>query len=232
MAFMAETGTATLSGGSTHTYAPTTAYTLAMWCRGLNGYVGGGTLFRCVGNNGTNVQGIRLGTLFGNPPDLRMGHGDDSAVTESALAGWRRFVHRGHGPDGQWWHLGLTWNSTDQVVRWHFNGAYVASTAQTVSPTTGGTRQTDVGGFNAAQSGFADIRFWGSRCLDSDEIGLLYRGGTVPAPDGWWGVGSGSRNAVDRSGNGNHLTFNEAGQRQPTAEPVWITSRTLAARLV
>lgn len=213
------------------TYDATTAYTLALWLRGRF-RVNGGTIFqRNAGAEGAvSPEGIAI--RASGQESVVVYHADVTGSTVNTFSTGQRRIWPGVGGDAIWWHLALTWSTADNLVRLYSNGQLNFANTNTRVPTTGGTRLTLVLLHNGSpQATASDVRWWTDRALSPSEVRAVMAGQPAPRPTGWWAVGAGAMNGVDRSGNGNHLTVRSGIGYGPSVDPNWVTSRTLAARL-
>lgn len=220
---------AVLSGGASTAQA-STAYTIAMWVE-LPGFsTGGGFVFRYLDSSNTN--GVAIGMAGGaeNTPQPTMRIYHNTTLNNFSLPVRRQPAHA-PGMLNPWYHLAVTWTDTISEVLIYLNGRLTTRGIHSGTPTTGGSGRAVTVLNNSIRGKFSSMMWWADVALSRSQVNCLYRGQVAIAPSGWWAVGCGAQNGIDRSGNGNHLTATFGQSRQPWADPPWVTSPTLAARL-
>lgn len=231
-----------LSSSGAGAYDATSAYTFATWIRGVGLTDRYGHLFRrwkasYVSEN-SYTDGVEIGAYadtVSEPRGFQVSHFGSSTVgREIPIDQAYRLRLPGVGPSGEWWHLGVTWSTADNVTRVYVNGRLTHATGMSVAPTAGGNRVTQIGsqqGVGTMPLMLSSVQWWHDTCLTDAELAAVVRGQVPLRPSGWWAVGTDAENGVDRSGNDHHLTYSGVDGRGSIADPGWVTSATLAARL-
>lgn len=170
----------------------------------------------------TSLKGYRLGgRTSGSPLGAGVQLADDSSFASASFnvpdmlrVGQIGFVRTSDNP---WWsHIGMVFNGIE--VLWYLNGLLCQRVAVTKTMTVGGTRATVIGGGNFAAQllALSDIRVFTAEALGPAQIRAAMAGRRVGGEAGWWGIGRDAVNGMDRSGRGNHLTWDGSGTQKGT----------------